>query len=153
MTDGRFRKLSDTVSVATQLQAEDFKAAHEAGFHTIINNRPDDESLDQMPSDEAQASARALGIRYLHIPVETGRMTQEAVDAFGKALAEERGPILAYCRSGTRSTYLWAFNAAREQSPEAVIAAAAAAGYDLGGLRPMLERINASARDEPKVQP
>ena len=140
MAGERFRKVDEDVFVAGQLTPEDFAAAKTAGVRTVINNRPDGEAFDQLPSAEAERLARAAGLDYLHLPLANGGPLLEVAGAFGRALGEREGPFLAYCRSGTRSCHLWALSAARERPVEAVIAAAAGAGYDLSGARPLLER-------------
>jgi uncharacterized protein (TIGR01244 family) len=140
MAAGNFRKVDDNVFVAGQLQADDFAAAKAQGVRTVINNRPDGEAFDQLPSAEAERLARAAGLDYLHLPLANGGPLLEVAEAFGRALGERTGPFLAYCRSGTRSCHLWALSAVRERPVAAVIAAAAGAGYDLSGARPLLER-------------
>jgi uncharacterized protein (TIGR01244 family) len=141
MTEERFRRLNDRVYVAPQLVPEDFAAARAAGVRTVVNNRPDGEAPDQLDSAEAERLATEAGLDYVHIPVPLGGLTGEMAEAFGRTLAESQGPLLAYCRSGTRSCTLWAIAAAGRGEPvEGVIATAGRAGYDLAGARPMLER-------------
>ena len=125
---------------------EDFAAARAAGIRTIVNNRPDGEALDQPSSAEAERLAREAGLAYVHIPVPNGGLTLGQVEAFARTLAEGEGPFLAYCRSGTRSCYLWALASARHTPVDEVIAGAARAGYDIRGARPLLERIAAEAQ-------
>jgi uncharacterized protein (TIGR01244 family) len=151
MVGERFARLDEEVYVAPQLWPEDFAAARDAGVRTIVNNRPDGEAADQIPSAEAERLAREAGLGYLHIPVAGGGgLTREAVDAFARALGEGPGPFLAYCRSGTRSTYLWALAAAsRGADPDALVEAAARVGHDIGGARPLLGRLAAEAQPGP----
>ena len=146
MAAGDFRKVDDNVFVAGQLGPDDFAAAKAAGVRTVINNRPDGEAFDQLPSAEAERLARAAGLDYLHLPLANGGPLLEVAETFGRALGEREGPFLAYCRSGTRSCHLWALSAVRVLPVAAVIAAAAGAGYDLGGARPLLERASATAQ-------
>jgi uncharacterized protein (TIGR01244 family) len=148
MAAGRFARIDGDVYVAPQLRPEDFAAARDAGVRTVVNNRPDGEAADQIPSAEAERLAREAGLGYLHIPVASGGgLTREAVDAFAEALGERPGPLLAYCRSGTRSTHLWALAAAsRGADPAGVVEAAARAGYDVAGLWPVLARLAAEAQ-------
>src|SRR3954470_3158182 len=140
MAAGNFRKVDDNVFVAGQLQADDFAAAKAQGVRTVINNRPDGEAFDQLPSAEAERLARGAGRHYPHPPLANGGPLLEVTEAFGRALGERTGPFLAYCRSGTRSCHLWALSAVRGRRGEAGIAAAAGAGGDLSGARPLLER-------------
>jgi sulfide:quinone oxidoreductase len=134
-----FRRLGDDFYVAPQLRPEDFPAAKAAGIRTIINNRPDGESPDQMSDAEARAAASTAGLTYVHVPVPGGGLTRAHLEQFRAAVDSHAGPFLAYCRSGTRSCYLWAFTAVRELPVSYVLAAAAEAGYDLGPAEPALE--------------
>jgi uncharacterized protein (TIGR01244 family) len=143
MSEGLFRRVAEDFWVAPQLSPGDFAAAKALGVQTVINNRPDGEAPDQLPAAEAEAAARAAGLDYVFVPVPSGGMQPGHLQAFRQAVDRHEGPFLAYCRSGTRSCHLWAFAAARSQPAEAIIEAAAAAGYDLSGAAPMLERIAA----------
>lgn len=130
------KKLEDGVLVAGQIWPEQIAAIAAGGVRTIVNNRPDGEEPGQPLSAELEVAARAAGLGYRHIPV-AGGFSQEQVEAMADAL--EDGPALAFCRSGTRSTYLWALARARRGAdPEALTRAAADAGYDLSPVRPWL---------------
>lgn len=134
------RPLTPDLAVAPQLALEDLATLKEAGFATVINNRPDDESPDQPPSAALEAEARRLGLDYRHVPVVSGAMTMDDVAAFDAALSDAQAPALAFCRSGTRSATLWAFTQAGVRDPDEILSVAGSAGYDLSGLRPYLER-------------
>jgi uncharacterized protein (TIGR01244 family) len=131
------RRLDETTFVARrQLTPADIPALAAAGIRLIVNNRPDGEEPGQPASAEIEAAARAAGLDYRHIPI-AGGFPPERVEAMAQAL--EQGPVLAFCRSGTRSTFLWALaRAARGAPAEESVAAAAAAGYDLAPLRARL---------------
>jgi uncharacterized protein (TIGR01244 family) len=131
------RRLDETTFVAVrQLTVGDIDEAAALGIRLIVNNRPDGEERGQPPSAEIEAAAYAAGLHYRHIPI-AGGFPPEEVEAMATAL--EEGPVLAYCRSGTRSTFLWALaRAARGARAEESVAAAAAAGYDLGPIREWL---------------
>lgn len=144
MHDGRFREVEPGFWLAPQLAAADFAAAAAIGIRTVINNRPDGEAADQLADEEARAAAEAAGLAYLFVPVVSGAMTGDDIAAFGRAVDTARAPVLAYCRSGTRSCFLWAFSAARSRSPETVVEAAAAAGYDLSPAIAALRAIHAA---------
>ena len=134
------RRLDDNASVAPQLAPEDLAAVKAAGFVAVVNNRPDDEEPGQPSSLAVQHAAAAAGLAYTALPVGHG-FTHAQVAAMGEALAAD-GPVLAFCRSGTRSTYLWALaRAAAGDDPDALAIKAAAAGYDLAPLRPLLEQL------------
>jgi sulfide:quinone oxidoreductase len=137
----RTARLTPTLSVAPQLTEADVEEAAAAGFRTIINNRPDGESPDQPPSDSLAAAASRLGLQYRHIPVVSGEISPEHIAAFRTALAEATGPALAFCRSGTRSTTLWALSEAGRLAPDEILKSAADAGYGLEHLRPRLQEL------------
>lgn len=138
MTD--FRKLTDDLSVAPQLRIEDLDAARAAGFRTIINNRPDHEDMQQPTSEQMAAHATSLGLAYHYLPVISGQITGDNVDDFRTLLEQVDGPVLAFCRSGTRCTYLWALSQAGQEDAGRLQAAAAQAGYDISSLVPYLKQ-------------
>ena len=134
-----FRTLDDKVSVWGQVTPEDIAAARDAGFVGIINNRPDDEEPGQPSARAIEAAAHAAGLAYTAIPVDHSGFREDQVAAMANALEAADGPLLAFCRSGTRSTFLWALARARLGDDGATLAAkAAAAGYDLSPLRTLI---------------
>lgn len=131
------RRLDDRISVAPQLAPGELAAARAAGFVTIVNNRPDGEEAGQPESRTMRAAAEAAGLAYHDVPVGHGGTSGAQLDAMAAALTH--GRTLAFCRSGTRSCNLWALTRARAgDDPAALIAKAAAAGYDLTQLAPTL---------------
>ncbi|MCG3170895.1 MAG: Beta-lactamase hydrolase-like protein [Pseudomonadales bacterium] len=134
------RRLTDAIAVAPQISVDDVAQAVRLGFRTLINNRPDGEDPAQPSAREIEAAARAAGLEYHHLPVVSGALGPRDAHAFAALLARSPAPVLAFCRSGTRSTMLWALTQAGNGDAERVIATAARAGYDLQGLRPVLER-------------
>ncbi|WEK45637.1 MAG: TIGR01244 family sulfur transferase [Candidatus Andeanibacterium colombiense] len=142
-----FRKLADAVYASPQIGVSEIAEAKELGVTLVINNRPEGESEDQTSGHEIEAAARAAGMAYLAIPVTMQSLSENDVEAMARALAEASGPVLAYCRSGTRSTLLWSLaQALRGEDPEALAAAAAAAGYDVSPVRAAMETL--AARQE-----
>ncbi|OYQ32540.1 TIGR01244 family protein [Niveispirillum lacus] len=139
------RPLVDGLSVSPQVTEQDIRDAHEAGFRTIINNRPDGEEPGQLSSAQAAEIARSLGLTYVYQPA-TGPTLEQVADAFGHVLATSPGPVLAHCRSGTRCTILWALAEAKAGSrdSEAILRAAASAGYDLSAYAPLIARYTQS---------
>ena len=132
------KTLSDDIAVCAFVPPE--KLAELAPrFRTIVNNRPDFEEPGQPSSAELEAEARRLGFDYVHIPVIPGQVTDEQVAAFGEAVTNRKGPLLAFCKSGKRAATLWALSEAGRRSADEILRAAAAAGYDLGALRQILE--------------
>ncbi len=139
-----FRKISDTVFASPQIGLAEVAEAAAQGIALIINNRPEGESEDQTPGEEIEAAARAAGLAYVAIPVTHAGFSEGQVKAMRAALAEARGPVLAYCRSGTRSTLLWALaEASRGANPARIAAQAAQAGYDIGPVRAMVDMLAA----------
>lgn len=139
-----FAKLSETVYASPQIGPEEVKQAADSGFALIINNRPEGEAPDQTPGVEIEAAAKAAGLAYVAIPVGHGGFSEAQVSAMAHALESSSGPILAYCRSGTRSTLLWSLaQASRGVAPDELVQAALAAGYDLSPVRALLEMLAA----------
>jgi uncharacterized protein (TIGR01244 family) len=142
MTD--FRQLTDDFWASPQIELDDVAAASARGFALIVNNRPEGEADDQTPGDRIEAAARAAGLGYCAIPVTHAGFSDEQVRAMAAALEGSRGPVLAYCRSGTRSTLLWALAlASLGEDPEILAVQAARAGYDLAPIRPLLDMLAA----------
>ena len=132
------KKLSPRFFVSEQIRTADLGVASAQGIKTIINNRPDNEAQGQPKSADLAAVAAELGMQFVNIPVIAGRLTDENVDQFERANRSLQGPILMYCRTGTRSTCLWALNEAKTLDTDAVMATAAQAGYDLTAMRARL---------------
>ena len=133
MTD--FRHVTDDFTAAPQISVADVAEAARLGFKAIICNRPDDEEPGQPSAAEIGAAAAAAGLAYTHIPVR-GAPGPAEVEAMRKAVDAARGPVLAYCRSGTRCYLIWAASQLRAgASAEALIQQAAAQGFDIAALR------------------
>lgn len=143
-----FRKIDDKTYASPQIEVADVAEAQALGIGMIINNRPEDESPDQTPGAEIEAAAKAAGIAYVAIPVTHAGFSMPQVEAMQAALAEAGDkPVLAYCRSGTRSTLLWALTQARMgMAPEAIAGHAAGAGYDVSPIMPQIDFLAAQAR-------
>ncbi|HLI66604.1 MAG TPA: TIGR01244 family sulfur transferase [Caulobacteraceae bacterium] len=129
------RKVTDDFSVAPQIALADLAEAARAGFALVINNRPDGEVPGQPSSAEVEAAARAAGLQYAHIPV-VGRPTADQVAAERDVLAAAPGPVLAFCRSGTRSIVTWSIGQAEAgvRSRDELVKLGAGAGYDLAAV-------------------
>jgi uncharacterized protein (TIGR01244 family) len=139
-----FRKLTENVLVSPQLALADVAAAAASGVAMIINNRPDGEDPDAPQSADIAAAAAAAGLNYVEIPVGHAGFSEPQVDAMIAALEQAEGPILAYCRSGTRSTLLWALAQAKQgENPDAIARAAMQAGYDISPVRAMVDMLAA----------
>lgn len=134
-------KVDDTITVAHQIDPADVAAIRAAGFTAIINNRPDGEAFDQPDGAAIRAAAEAEGLAYHALPVGREGIGPELIDGFREAMEQAGGPVFAYCRTGTRSINLWALSQARERDADELARLAAAAGYDLTGLKPTLRRL------------
>ena len=100
--------LSADLSVSPQLEPSAMAAVAAAGFKSVINNRPDGEGGAAQPtSAQVEAAARAAGLEYAHLPVAPAVQSPEEVARFAELLAKLPKPILAFCRSGARSTKLY----------------------------------------------
>ena len=132
---------SPQISVAQIAEAQD------AGVTLVINNRPDGEAPDEPQGAEIQAAAMAAGMDYLAIPISHTGFSEPQVAAMQDALEAADGAVLAYCRSGTRSTLLWSLAQARAGSnPDSIAEAAHAAGYDVSPVRTAMDVLSAQAK-------
>ena len=135
-----FRRIDENMLVAGQVRPDQLAEAKAQGVTMIVNNRPDDEEAGQPTNAEMEAAARAAGFDYRYIPVGSG-FSANQVEAMQAALEEADGPVLAFCRSGTRSTFLWALARAQQgEDCEELMQKAAGAGYDLTPIRTFLQR-------------
>ena len=135
-------ELAPGLSAAGKLDRSDIEALAQAGIRTIVNNRPDGEDPGQLPAAEARQIAEGLGILYHHIPVTGPSLSRADVDAFAAVLASAPQPIVAHCRSGTRSTLLWALTRMRQGAdPAALVAEAARHGIDIAALPAIAARL------------
>ncbi len=134
-----FRQIDEHTLVSGQIAPEQVDELKRHGVTMIVNNRPDDEDQGQPPSAAIEDAARAAGIDYRHIPIARG-MGPSDVEAMGEAMREcGEGKMLAFCRSGTRSTYAWAIARSRDGAPtEEIERCAANAGVDLGPVAHLL---------------
>lgn len=128
------KRINDHVSVSPQISPEDVQAIKAQGFVAIINNRPDGESPDQPSGAAIEQAAHAAGLAYHFIPLGREGVSPEMVAETKEVLEGSTGPVFCYCRSGTRSTTLWALSQAGKAPASEIISAAANAGYDMSHL-------------------
>ncbi|PKP63862.1 MAG: TIGR01244 family phosphatase, partial [Alphaproteobacteria bacterium HGW-Alphaproteobacteria-8] len=128
------RTISADFAVSPQITPEDVAKARELGFRAIICNRPDGEGADQPSFGEIEAAAQAAGMQARHVPVTGGMVSDTDVTAFAEALQALPGPVLAYCRTGTRSATLWSLAKAGSRPLPEILGATKAAGYDMEGV-------------------
>lgn len=134
-----YAQLTPTYAVAPQIDPSDAEAIRAAGFTDVICNRPDDEVGAEHRASAIEAALTAAGVRFHTNPAVSGAMTGAEVQRQAELLAAADGPVLAYCRSGTRSSILWALGE-KDMSADDIIASAARGGYDLSPYREHLAR-------------
>ena len=140
-----FRQITSNLYVSPQITVDQVEKAKALGVTVIINNRPDDEEPGQTNGAEIEAAAKKAGIAYHAVPVAHGGFAPWQLDGMAAALdGAGGGKVLAYCRSGTRSTLLWALTRARAgDHPAALTEKAEAAGYDLTPVRQIMDALHA----------
>lgn len=133
------RPVTDTFYASPQITAEAMAQLAEHGFTDVICNRPDEENGPAEQSSEMQKAAEAAGLKFHFHPLVHAKLLEKDVIARQKALiAGATGNVLAYCASGNRSTVVWGLGQAGEMPASEIMEKAAAAGYDLSQLAPML---------------
>ena len=138
-------QINEMLSVAGQISKADIAEIAEAGFSTIINNRPDNEEAGQLDHEAAAAEAKKRGLEYRYQPVTTGTITRAQVAEFEKMLLRSPQPVLAHCRSGTRCYLMWAASRVlfNDESALKLVAEAATKGYDLRVLPQLIDKLEA----------
>ena len=127
------KPITPTLSVAEQVQPHEIAALAAAGFKSIICNRPDGEGADQPSFSEIDGAAAGLTAAYL--PIVAGKVSDADATAFGALMDRLPKPVLAFCRTGTRSATLWSLSeGGRGRALPEIIAATKAAGYDMSGV-------------------
>lgn len=135
-------KVTDKLSVAAQPDTGDFAAIARAGFTRVVNNRPDGEEAGQPGAAAEAAAAARASLDYRNLPVTGATISKEDVRQFQEALDGADGPVLAHCRTGTRSLTLWVLGEVMDgrMAPDAVRGFGEAHGIDLSGAVAWLER-------------
>ena len=134
-------RITPNYTVAPQIEPADMVDLATEGFTTVICNRPDAEVPPDLQIAAMRAAAEAAGLRFVENPVDNSGLTLEMIAAQGSAIAEAPGPVFAYCRSGTRCSIVWALSQAGLMPTDAIIAAAADAGYDVAGMRGQIDAL------------
>ena len=133
------RRLTDEFTVSPQIETEHVHGIAGAGFRSVLCNRPDGEEAGQCAYDRIAEAARAEGMETRSVPIVSGMITPESLEEFRAALKELPKPILAYCRTGTRCTMLWAITQHGVMDDAEIERRAAEAGYDVSGLLRQLQ--------------
>ena len=128
------KNLNNSISVADQINENDLATIVKTGFKSLICNRPDGEGPDQPGFKEIEYAAKSLGLAIRYLPAESGKVTDEQGAEFGKLMDELPKPILAYCRTGMRSTTMWALASSEKMPLPLIVETAAKAGYDMKAL-------------------
>jgi len=129
-----FNKIIDNYFVSDQITEEDIEQLKEAGFKTIFCNRPDNEEQNQVTVKSIQDKAIERGLNFIHQPVIGGQISQNDIDQFSDYYDAAEKPIFAYCRTGTRSSMLWALSESGKRSIDEILQLTSAAGYNLSNL-------------------
>jgi sulfide:quinone oxidoreductase len=145
------KQVTPFLSVSSQLQAADLAELAARGFKSVVNNRPDGEADDQITSQVLSKAAADAGLEYRALPVVPGKISDDDVGEFARLLESLSGPVLAFCRTGTRSITLWALNEARHLELDVIVATAGKLGYDLENLRPRLQERYSQAHQNRKT--
>ena len=136
------KKLHNSLFVMGQISLEDIDNLAEAGVKTIINNRPDNEEPGQLLHQQASERAAQKGINYVYLPMQSGQpMPATLINDFKEVINNTNEPILAHCRSGMRSSFIWALGQVTDGSMtvDEVIHAAQSANIPLANYRAVLE--------------
>lgn len=139
------REITENYFVAPQIEVADIPAIVEAGFKTVVCNRPDSEVPPSHQALAIETAVRAAGLEFHVLPLTHQTMTSDIV-ATQMKLSRGTGPVLAYCATGTRCTVAWAIGSASEgKDIDQILAIAEKGGYQLAGLRPTLEDVAGTA--------
>lgn len=131
--------IAGNVAVAPQISIEDIATLAANGVRTVICNRPDEEVVPALLASRMAQAATAVGIQFHYLPIQPGGLSTALAERFGQLVDGADGPVLAYCRSGTRSAGAWALSQKGRMPAREILGCAAAAGYDLSGLAHLLE--------------
>jgi len=133
------RPIDDHIAVSPQVTLDDISELARLGFKTLVANRPDSEEPGQPAMADLEAAAEAHGLKWVYQPVESGNIQDSDVVRFDEMIRDADAPVLAFCRSGTRCTVLWALSSARRgEAVDGIVSKARNAGYDISGLTPRM---------------
>ena len=128
------KAINSQISVAPQVKPEDMADFAQQGFRSVICNRPDGEGADQPSFEEIEAAAGKLGMEARYLPIVAGKVGDTDAEEFGRLMESLPKPILAYCRTGTRSATLWSLSQAEKLPLSDILSKTKAAGYDMAGV-------------------
>jgi uncharacterized protein (TIGR01244 family) len=136
------RHITQTYAVTPQITVQDVQAIADAGFSLIICNRPDEEVTPDLFADTIRAEAEAKGLRFESLPLSQETLNPDNAARQRALLEGAEGPVLAYCRSGTRCSVIWALGHAPDHAADEILQKTAAAGYALDHMRPVLRSLS-----------
>ncbi|SPH17449.1 Beta-lactamase hydrolase-like protein [Defluviimonas aquaemixtae] len=139
------RNLTERYAVSPQIAPEHAEAIRDAGFTTVIDNRPDNEVPPELRTEALRRAIESAGLTFIANPVVGGAITMENVTAQGEAVAASKGPVLAYCASGNRSSIVWALSEAGQRPTDELIRITQRWGYNLEPFRPQIDALANSA--------
>jgi uncharacterized protein (TIGR01244 family) len=143
------KRLTPTIAIKGQLSLADIPSAQASGYTTIIDMRPDGEAADQPTATAMQSRVSAAGLSFAYVPTAPGPISEATVKSLMQALYEAKGPVLLYCRSGSRSSRVWALAEASRaggKSSAEILARVRAVGHDVSDLSSDIERRVASRK-------
>lgn len=132
------RTLMPDLFLSGQIDVADLTELKARGIRGVIVNRPDGEEPGQPHFKQIADEAEKLGLETRFIPITPGQFGENQIREFAQALCDLPRPILAFCRTGTRSATLWALAQREKLTADEIVNTAAQAGYDLDQLRPRL---------------
>lgn len=138
MSTLEIRVLTEDYAVSPQVAPEDMAEIRARGYTTVICNRPDAENPPDLHTAAMAEAARAAGLGFVENPFAAG-LDLSIIDRQRAAIDAAEGPVLAYCRSGTRSATVWALAEAGRRPTDEILRATASAGYPMDGLRPQID--------------
>ncbi|EKO3617114.1 TIGR01244 family sulfur transferase [Vibrio metschnikovii] len=126
--------LTPQLTVAPQIEPSDIEQIAGLGFKSVINNRPDGEESGQPLNQVIEQHADQLGLAYVYLPVVGGQISEAQIHQFGELLQTLPQPILAFCRTGTRSSMLWSLASQDSAMFSERLQVATKQGFKLDGL-------------------
>ena len=134
------RRITDDFTVSPQIEVSDIPAIAAAGYQSVLCNRPDGEEPNQCAYDAVAQAAQEAGLEVRSVPIISGMVRPEDLDAFNAALSEMPRPVLAYCRTGTRCTMLWTIAKFGQMGADEILKLTGQAGYDMSGIVQQMSR-------------
>ncbi|MDB2466345.1 TIGR01244 family sulfur transferase [Planktomarina temperata] len=133
--------LSDDYSVSPQIEVSDVPGITQAGFKSVICNRPDQENPEPRQIEAIKAAVEAAGMEFAENVFDPSSFGPDKIERQAELLAQLPSPVFAYCASGNRCSIVWAFAQAGRIATDTILDATTQAGYQLAHLRPQLEML------------